>query len=238
MKTFNSDISKACMLADKLLWDAYARRGCSEPDIHEEGHLVFPPYRKNGTRVSEQEARFAFAEALCRGPFRYSVEAPTSKRYSFRGRGSRSAATDLQIHGADNTAICNVEFKAKGVSPEAKDISTICKDIEKLLREPVWGLWFHILEGVNNSTIQDLIRVISTCICQAQDEFKNDVDTPGLTLHICVLRQGFSLQKNILLPINKAELDNWLDIDLQVSTNDLEKEKRLNGWKLERARRQ
>ncbi len=44
-----------------------------------DGHLVFPSYRsKKGLRVSEQEARFAFVEALCREPLRYSIETPTS----------------------------------------------------------------------------------------------------------------------------------------------------------------
>ena len=51
--------------------------------------------------------------------------------------------------------ICNVEFKAQGASSSAKDKSSIYKDVQKLLREPVWGLWFHLLNSVNNSTIKN-----------------------------------------------------------------------------------
>ena len=55
------------------------------------GRLVFPRYRDKELRVSEQEARFAFVEALSQGPFRYSVEAPTSKLYRFSGKTPLSA---------------------------------------------------------------------------------------------------------------------------------------------------
>ena len=86
------DISSACRRSDSLLWDAYARSTDSQPDASGEGRLVFSRYRKkdDGTkgdlRVSEQEARFAFVEALYQGPFRYSVETPTDKLYKFTGK--------------------------------------------------------------------------------------------------------------------------------------------------------
>ena len=239
MKTLHSDISSTCMLADKLLWSAYARTGGSQPDIRDEGHLIFPPYRnKNSTRVSEQEARFAFVEALCRGPLRYSVEVPTTKLYSFSEGGYRSASTDLQVHGPNEIGICNVEFKAKGVSSSAKDNSSIYKDVQKLLREPVWGLWVHLLKSINRSSIKNFLDVIAEKIRRVQEELGNDVATPSLTLHICVLRHGFSLQKDILFPMNGVGLANQLQIDLCVTRDDLKKVIDLNGWHLERDRKQ
>ena len=234
MKTLHSDISSTCIRADKLLWDAYARTGGSQPDIRDEGHLIFPPYRnKNGTRVSEQEARFAFVNALCRGQLRYSVEVPTTKCYSFSEGGSRSASTDLQVHGPNEIGICNVEFKAKGVSPSARDNSSIYKDVQKLLREPIWGLWFHLLKSINRSSIKNFLDVIVEKIGKTQREF-DDVEAPGLTIHICVLQPSFSLRKNILLPVDEAELAKQLYVDPQVSANESKEEKILNGWKLER----
>ena len=66
--------------------------------------------------MSEQEARFAFVESLSRAPLLYSVEAPTEKLYQFTGSTPMSAQTDLAVHDRNGQRICNVEFKAKGVS--------------------------------------------------------------------------------------------------------------------------
>ena len=75
----------------------------AEPD---RCRLLFPRYRKDEDcekaklRVSEQEARFAFVEALCKGgKFRYSVETPTDKLYRFTGETKEvSAQTDLTVY--------------------------------------------------------------------------------------------------------------------------------------------
>ena len=235
MKTLPSDISHACRHTDIILWDAYERSNGSQPGVFGEGRLVFPRYRdKDDLRVSEQEARFAFVEALCKGPFRYSVETPTSKCYQFTGETSLSAQTDLAVHDAcGRCRICNVEFKAKGVSPSAKDNFPIYKDMQKLLREPVWGLWFHLLESTDNSTINKILKVMTEKIRKVQCKFR-DVEAPGLTLHLCVLRHGFSLQKDVPFPINDVQLTKDLCICLHVSQSELEKVQDQNGWKLHR----
>ena len=239
MMSFHPEVSAICKRADKILWDAFERSGEGELDTYSEGHLIFPRYRKkDDLRVSEQEARFAFVEALNRGPFWYAVEAPTSKKYSFSGKGSRSASTDLQLQELDNTAVCNIEFKAHGVSADAADKSSIYKDVQKLLCERVWGLWFHLLEGVDNLTIDKFLSVMVEQVGRVRNESNNKIESPGLTLHICVLRHGFSLQKNILLPVNEAELASQLKVNLQVSSKELKQVRELNGWELERARRQ
>ena len=245
MKTLHSDISSACRRADSLLWDAYARSTDSQPDASGEGRLVFPRYRKkdDGTkgdlRVSEQEARFAFVEALCQGPFRYSVETPTSKGYKFSGEKELSAQTDLTVHDASGRcSICNIEFKEGGISPSKsdKDNFPIYKDMQKLLREPVCGLWFHLLESVNNSTISNFLRVIAEKVGKVQCEFgKDDVETSGLTLHVCVLKHGFSLQKDVPLLPDKIRADaEILKERLCVSRSALIEVKDLNGWELHR----
>lgn len=245
MRSLHPEVSAVCKRADKLLWDAFVRSGEKQLDPYSEGHLIFPRYRKkDDLRVSEQEARFAFVEALNMGPFWYSVEAPTSKTYSFTGEGRRSAATDLRLHEVDNTAICNIEFKAHGVSNAAVDNSPIYKDVKKLLCEPVWGLWFHLLESGSESTINKFLSVMVEQVGEVrkesneQKEPDDKIESPGSTLHICVLKHGFSLQKNILFPFNEAVLDSQLKVNLQGSVKDLEQMRELNGWKLERERRQ
>ena len=239
MKALHSDISDACRLADTILWDAYARSTKSSC-VSGPGHLVFPQYRDENKylRVSEQEGRFALVEALCQGDLRYSVETPTRKLYSFTGQTPLSAQTDLQVYDVSEISICNIEFKAKGVSPSARNHVSIYKDLQKLLCEPVWGLWFHLLESTDNSTITALLRVIATEIGKVQCEFGKDVETPGLTLHVCVLRHGFSLQKDGPLSlggvINDAQLEEHLRIALKVSRTELINVNDLNEWNLTR----
>lgn len=196
LQKLRSDISEVCERTDRLLWDAYARSADNQLGGNRMGCLVFPRKRDNSLRVSEQEARFAFVETLLsQKSLRYSVEAPTSKTYSFTGKKPISAQTDLQVHDLADVGVCNVEFKKGGISSSNNsEIHSIYKDLEKLLREPFWGLWFHLIEGTDNSTIKHLTEVIAQQISKVQLK-RNDVGAPGLTLHICLLRPGFSLQK-------------------------------------------
>lgn len=246
-KTLHQNISETCKRADTLLWDAYARSSSCQPGGSGTGRLVFPRYRNGSVRVSEQEARFAFVEALCQRPLRYSVEVPTSKLYTFKGKTLLSAQTDLQVHDVDESGICNVEFKAKGIPPDrdncpicnVKDIRSpdretcpICKDLQKLMREPVQGVWFHLLKSVNNSTIKRLLKRMRERIGKVQKKFGKDIEARVLTIHICMLRHRFSLQKDVLLPIDDAELCRELYIDLCVSRDELTKKRDLNGWNI------
>ena len=240
MKTQPAGISGQCRRTDRLLWEAYARSG-DQSEIPDRCRLLFPRYRgkkgeKGKLRVSEQGARFAFVEALCTaGRFRYSVETPTDKGYKFTGKHEESAQTDLTVYDLkERGRLCNVEFKAGGISPSAQERNKekIYKDVQKLLREPVWGLWFHLLESTDNSTIPNFLEVIRDGIGEVRGEFGDEIDTPGLTIHVCVLKHGFSLQKDVPLSLSDAELERQLKVDLEVSREKLLKVKRLNGWKL------
>jgi len=168
----------------------------------------------------------------------YSVETPTTKLYKFTGKKPLSAQTDLAVHNESGIRICNVEFKAKGVSPSARSHFPIFKDLQKFLREPVWGLWFHLLEGIDNSTIKNFLSVMAKQIDDVQREFREDVESPGLTFHVCVLEHGFSLQRDVTLQpgrvITDAELNEHLRVDLKVSRSELVEVRDLNGWDLNR----
>lgn len=240
--TVPTGISSQCRRTDRLLWEAYARSG-AQSDITDRCRLLFPPEReKEELRVSEQEARFAFVEALCTGgQFRYSVETPTGKTYKFTGKHEESAQTDLTLYDLDTTSrLCNVEFKAggksmKGGRADEAHVFPIFKDVLKLMREPVWGLWFHLLESTDNSTITNFLEVIRKGIGEVRaGKYKDDIETDGLTIHVCVLKHGFSLQKDVPLDLDDSELERHLHFDLRVSREELlDKPKpKLNGWKL------
>ena len=236
--TVPAGISSLCRRTDRLLWEAY-KRSESQPVETDRCRLLFPRYRekKDGTkgdlRVSEQGARFALVEALCTGgQFRYSVETPTDKLYQFTGEHEESAQTDLTLYDLKRCRRCNVEFKAGGRSSRS-NVFSIHKDVQKLLREPVWGLWFHLLESTDNSTIPNFLEVIRDGIRQVRSgKYKKDISSQGLTVHVCVLKHGFSVHKDLPLTLDDAELCRQLKVDLEVSREKLLKVKRLNGWRL------
>ena len=148
-------IDHACRYTDAILWDAFARANSKSPTAKPGSRIVFPRYR-NGplsdhVRISEQEARFAFVEALRQGLLHYYVETPTCKTYGFSGSRTRSAHTDLTIWDKEAaSSLCNVECKCiksnKRTSSIAKDMKeSIARYMQKLMREPVLGLWFCLL---------------------------------------------------------------------------------------------
>lgn len=226
-------ISELCRQTDLLLWDAYGRARYPERGGPRVGSLVFPEYRGGSLRVSEQEARFAFVESLARGAFRYAVEAPTSKSYQFTGKKGLSAQTDLALYGAGGRT-CNVEFKAKGLRPSERGRFPIYKDLQKLLREPVPGLWFHLLESVDNSTIRGLTKVLADEMSRVEGDFANDLDCPELILHVCVLHHGFSVEQTIPLPAARSgSRIDWrahLEFDYKVSRTELLEVRHEGGW--------
>ncbi len=112
--------------------------------------LIFPKYRdeekknkKELTRVSEQELRFAFIESFVEKCTKeeikdlfYSIETPTQKKYSFSKKPKedeeegRSAEFDTVIfkkNGNTLDRVCLIEFKAH--NPNAREIE---KDLLKL----------------------------------------------------------------------------------------------------------
>lgn len=249
MKTQPAGISSQCRRTDRLLWEAY-KRSVDQSKIPDRCRLLFPKLESKKPRVSEQEARFAFVEALCTGGrFRYSVETPTRKRYRFKGEKETSAQTDLTVYDlATGCRRCNVEFKEGGWSMKGEEsnengdsnksnVFPIYKDVQKLLRERPWGLWFHLLESINKQTIPNFLKVMWNQVNDVQEEFGKCVEAPGLTVHVCVLKRGFSLQKDVSLPVDTDRLksnlqdadkfSSLLDTDLHVSPRST-----LNGWRL------
>lgn len=196
---------------DRLLWDAYSASSTGTFQAPAP-RLVFPKYRADVIRVSEQEARCLLISQLNTSPFLYSVETPTTGEYCFKedGQGKRSAATDVTVYTEQLKPVYNVEFKAHGFSLDRQTSLEITKDVVKLLREPVDGFWFHTLEAADNSTIKKLWSVIRRDLKLVGVENKETVATRRFVFHVCVLRQRFAMQTAVEIQPETIGTD-WLN---------------------------
>lgn len=124
------------------LWSAYHRRA-GRP------RLIFPNLRDGTTRVSEQESKILITRWLESHGYYYSTETPTSEKYTQTGVNPRSARIDVTVYGKrdDSERRLNIELKSR-----MPKFESFRKDVEKLLREGVPGLWFHTLERANTRT--------------------------------------------------------------------------------------
>ena len=193
LNKLENDILAICNRADEMLWSAYGQ-STSAPC----GHFVFPSPRdshKVKRRVSEQEARLAYIETLIENERKYAIEAPTAKRYAFKQDATeRAAMTDLCVYARGQEQECNVEFKSGGASNNrtSNNNEHIRKDVEKLLREEPWGVWYHLLRECNSATVASLVAVLNKKIDEVAAE-RQDLAARGMSVHICVLESGVSL---------------------------------------------
>lgn len=149
-----------------------ARKVITLPEISEKINgekrptkLIFPEYKhtKNAvTRISEQELRQCFINTLERIKFNlyYSIETPTTERFDFKnGKAKhrkvkgRSGNTDLSLYSPKNNILIhevNIEFK-HGNPP----INNVKKDIIKLTNERCSGLYYFLLDSVDNSSLSE-----------------------------------------------------------------------------------
>jgi hypothetical protein len=153
-------------------------------------NLIWPAYRSGDqgaparARCSEQEARFAMAIALSRDPTRYfSVETPTRATYKFTGQTPISAQTDLTVFRREDGGLIrdlNVEFKAH--QPTQASVS---KDMEKLLREPVAGCWFHVIANADRGTLEALFTKMRVGAQEASGRQLCRDDGQGAMIYLC-----------------------------------------------------
>ena len=109
-----------------------------------DSHIIFPKYRNDKIRVSEQELRCVFIQKLCKRKkeLYYSVETPTNEKYKFTDenksrnnpkidKSGRSGCIDLSIHDSNHNLLCIIEFKAHGKTSESdykKDLLKLCAE--------------------------------------------------------------------------------------------------------------
>lgn len=225
-----------CEKVDDALWSSFIRTKQAPFTPSHRSRLLFPVYsgsREGKLRVSEQEARFAFVESLAGSPFLYSVETPTRRAYRQTGAKGLSAQTDLTLYDRWGNHLLDVEFKSKGASASAKSKLSVSKDVEKLLREPGPGMWFHLFERVNNTSLPKLFQLITDEMRAAVEAFPDDVEAKKLVFHICVLEHGFSAHKVLYfdpIEVGADGLSRFFRFEYRVSRLSLQEISDQNEW--------
>lgn len=228
----NESLKAIIKQTDMLLWNSYHASLNSQYDALNT-RLIFPKSASKSIRVSEQEARFIFSNQLNNSTFLFSVETLTQQGYQQKGKKKTGARTDLTIYSGTGKRILNVEFKAVTISPLAKNNFQISKDIQKMLHEENNGLWFHILESVNNSTINELFGTFKESILEYIKKSPDAIKNKNIIFHICVLKHKFSLQRELKLEINEElekNLDEFFKVDYRVSRDNLKSFSNDQGW--------
>ena len=176
--------------------------------------LVFPSYRSSTAleqpaRISEAEARVLYCMALANRRLPFAVEVPTTQKYKFSGETEMSARTDLVVYDSPSGASAElvralaIEFKAH--NPQ---VESIRKDLEKLLREPYDGLWFHLLQNVDSRTIPVLMAKFTQSIEYLHHFWQKCTHT--LTICVVVREKRFWLERTLVPALNPA-LDLSID---------------------------
>lgn len=149
--------------------------------LENESRLVFPAYyydekgekKVKGTRISEQELRFAFVEefnSYCRENNKrvnnknlfYSVETPTKDTYSGFSDdpkidpNGRSGEFDMVIYDENLTRGCLIEFKANNADEVDHKKDFLKLDNDEGDNESVLRYFIEIVKSYSDATIKSL----------------------------------------------------------------------------------
>lgn len=161
-------IKKRCMNPDEILElnSIVFERLIS--NTNECGNLVFTQTYREMPKMREPEVRYVYCKMLEEKGYKFGLEVPTKEDYSFKGKKSRSALTDLSIFDGEKI---NIEFKEGQPTQDQVD-----KDIEKLIREQNPGIWFHIFQTRNSNpehsrgTLKTLINKLNKSISTLEEK--------------------------------------------------------------------
>jgi len=246
-------LESLCLKSDEILQKAYCpiRKDCTDSE-RLKSKLRFPYKRSSKTegdsnskkvevRVSEQESRFAFVEAIIQDDdLQYCVETPTAKTYNFQDKSNKgnpivdengqSAMMDMTLFS--NEEEINIEFKSQGISKEATDHMVIRKDLLKLMAEGKNGLFHHLYKSANKGTIPGLLGV---CRLYLNEHIEYINKEQYILFHIHVLDpghssgSGYSITKKLILSEYKSNFFNYEHTDYENTMKEAS-----NGWKYSR----
>lgn len=175
--------------AAKMLFDL----GSEYDNIsNKSSRLIFPtqeqPKKGKRKRVSEQELRQCFIEAIKNTDYHYSIETPTEIKFRIKGGQDISGNLDLCLHSeVDNSLkreIC-IEFKAHNMS------SSYLNDLLKTTREHGNNLYYHLLESSDNGTLTSTSIRGKGLLVKLEEDLQtidvNEINSESLTIAIACL---------------------------------------------------
>jgi len=165
--------------------------------------LLFPKYRferKVKIRISEQESKILFSDYFLKNKTFFSIEVPTMSSHSFSGKTKISARFDLVTYKKSNKNVLEFDWiiELKAHNPR---VTSIQKDLEKMLASNCNCVWFHTLQNENKATIRSILGKFN-------DSFKvlstnmNLVGSAKLLLVFVIINQK-------LLYSTEFKLDKW-----------------------------
>lgn len=89
----------------------------------------------------------------------YSVETPTYEVFRETGKKDLSARTDVSLY---EVAVPSVQSKKVNIELKANNppVEHFRKDFEKLAREGLDGVWFHLLKNADSGTLPSVFQKI------------------------------------------------------------------------------
>ena len=170
LKEHIENILKLTAIRLKDVYDNHKEMdGCFKESMFN-SRLVFPKYRDDKTRISEQELRFCFVEVfneycnLKELPLYYSVETPTSGIYNFKGKTPKqqSGNIDLVIYNDKLKRVCLIEFKACNAEKSEHEKDLLKLNNEEKGNEDLLRYFVETVKSYNNGTLSSLKNKIST----------------------------------------------------------------------------
>jgi len=175
--------------------------------------LIFPKYRNNGQRISEQEARLLFVRELEKqDKFYYSIETPTKERYEgFSKKGKkpivgsgRSGSIDVTLYEKEGEKCQRkhlIEFKFGNVDTCTKDFLKLLCDDDNCKT----NYYINIIKNSDETTksnLEDTIADLEISKYETAIEYifkycKDDIKSK-LKIFICILNDIPIAKNNIL----------------------------------------
>lgn len=177
------ELGSLCQDVSEKLWKVKSDGGSGSP------YLIFPKKRDGSTRVSEQESKIIFSQWFERHAVFYSVETPTQNVFMQKGSTPLSARIDLTAYSERNPSARILNIELKSGNPDSEQFR---KDLEKLLREGVPGLWLHTLAAANENTWLSIRKKIEASLYGLEKH-----STPAMhTIHFafCVLKDSMLVE--------------------------------------------
>ena len=179
--------------------------------------LLFPKYRSKGKekiRISEQESKILFSNHFLKNKTFFSIEVPTMSSHSFSGKTEISARFDLATYKKSNKNGLEFDWiiELKAHNPK---VTSIQKDLEKMLASNCNCVWFHTLKNENKATIHSILGKFNDSF-KTLSTNKNSIGSAKMLLVFVIIDQK-------LLYSTEFQLDKW-NSNLPTDREELKKE--------------